>query len=92
MITTDDDGLAEKFRRIRSHGLINRDTHVNQRYDYQMSKLRATVGAKQVEQIPNSTQTAAGSPSDSRRNLGSKVDRTSKHARLRRTHLLLDTL
>ncbi|WEL21121.1 MULTISPECIES: DegT/DnrJ/EryC1/StrS family aminotransferase [unclassified Halorhabdus] len=51
IITTDDDELAEKLRRLRNHGLVDRDTHVDLGYNYRMSELHAAIGAKQVERL-----------------------------------------
>lgn len=52
MITTDDDAYAEGLRRLRNHGLADRDTHVDLGYNYRMNELQAAVGSPQVERLP----------------------------------------
>jgi len=51
MVTTDHDDLAADMRRLRNHGLSDRDTHVDLGYNYRMSELHAAVGAAQVERL-----------------------------------------
>lgn len=52
MVTTDDDEVAERLRRLRNHGLANRDRHVDLGYNHRMSELHAAIGAAQVERLP----------------------------------------
>jgi len=52
MVTTDDDEVAERLRRLRNHGLENRDRHVDLGYNHRMSELHAAIGAAQVERLP----------------------------------------
>ena len=52
MVTTDDDEVAARLRRLRNHGLANRDRHVALGYNYRMSELHAAIGAAQVERLP----------------------------------------
>ena len=51
MVTTDDDEVAERLRRLRNHGLANRDRHVELGYNFRMSELHAAIGAAQVERL-----------------------------------------
>jgi perosamine synthetase len=53
IITTDDDRWAERLRKLRNHGMSNRDEHVDLGYNYRMSELHAAVGAKQVDRLPD---------------------------------------
>jgi dTDP-4-amino-4,6-dideoxygalactose transaminase len=52
MITTDDDDLAATLRRLRNHGLADRDTHVDLGYNFRMSELHAAIGTEQVDRLP----------------------------------------
>lgn len=51
ILTTDDDDIAERLRLLRSHGMANRDEHVELGYNYRMSELHAAVGAQQVNRL-----------------------------------------
>jgi perosamine synthetase len=51
MITTNDDGLAEKMRMIRSHGQEERYHHVILGYNYRMSDLHAALGRIQLKRL-----------------------------------------
>jgi len=51
MITTDDDDLAEKLRRLRNHGLVDRDTHVDLGYNHRMNEMEAAIGTEQVDRL-----------------------------------------
>lgn len=51
MITTDDAEIAARLRRLRNHGLADRDTHVDLGYNFRMSELHAAVGAAQVDRL-----------------------------------------
>ena len=51
MVTTDDDEVAARIRRLRNHGLEDRDTHVDLGYNYRMSELQAAIGTEQVDRL-----------------------------------------
>jgi len=51
MITTDDDGIAEKCRLIRSHGMKVRYYHDMLGYNYRMSDLHAAIGLAQMQRL-----------------------------------------
>ncbi|MFB6075238.1 MAG: DegT/DnrJ/EryC1/StrS family aminotransferase [Haloarculaceae archaeon] len=51
MITTDDDEVAATVRRLRNHGLVDRDTHADLGYNYRMSELQAAIGTEQVDRL-----------------------------------------
>lgn len=51
IVTTDDDGVAERIRSLRSHGMRNRDVHDLLGYNYRMSELHAAVGSHQVDRL-----------------------------------------
>jgi dTDP-4-amino-4,6-dideoxygalactose transaminase len=51
MVTTDDADLAERIRRFRSHGLINRTDHIDLGYNYRMTEMAAAIGTVQLERL-----------------------------------------
>ncbi len=51
MITTDDEGFAEKCKLIRSHGMKVRYYHDMLGYNYRMSDLLAAIGLAQMERL-----------------------------------------
>lgn len=51
MITTDDDGIAELCRLIRSHGMKVRYYHDMLGYNYRLSDLHAAIGIGQMERF-----------------------------------------
>jgi dTDP-4-amino-4,6-dideoxygalactose transaminase len=51
IVTTDDDELAEQLRLLRSHGMVNRDEHVDLGYNYRMSELNGAIGTSQVDRL-----------------------------------------
>lgn len=52
IITTDDDAVAERVRRLRNHGMDGRDRHVELGYNYRMSELSGAIGSAQVDRLP----------------------------------------
>jgi dTDP-4-amino-4,6-dideoxygalactose transaminase len=55
MITTDDDGVAERARMMRSHGMKRRYHHDMLGYNFRMSDLHAAIGVVQVERLEGLT-------------------------------------
>ena len=55
MITTDDDGVAERARMMRSHGMRRRYHHDMLGYNFRMSDLHAAIGVVQVERLEELT-------------------------------------
>jgi perosamine synthetase len=51
MITTDEDGVAERARMVRSHGMRRRYYHDIIGYNFRMSDLHAAIGAVQMERL-----------------------------------------
>lgn len=51
MVTIDDDEVADRIRRLRNHGLADRDTHVDLGYNYRMSELHAAIGTEQADRL-----------------------------------------
>jgi len=51
MITTDDEEIAEKARRIRNHGQRERYTHGVLGYNYRMTDLAAAIGLCQLKKL-----------------------------------------
>ncbi len=56
MITTDDDLLAAKIRKIISHGSERRYVHSMLGYNYRMTDLAAAIGIEQLKKLPHFTQ------------------------------------
>lgn len=52
MITTDDDGIAEKCRLIRNHGMKHRYHHEVLGYNYRLTDLQAAIGMAQIDRLP----------------------------------------
>jgi len=55
MITTDDDGVAEMARMIRSHGMKRRYYHDMMGYNFRLSDLHAAIGLPQMERLEEFT-------------------------------------
>jgi len=55
MITTNDDGVAEKARMIRSHGMKRRYYHDAMGYNFRMSDLHAAIGVVQMGRLEGFT-------------------------------------
>ncbi len=51
IITTDDAELAAKARKIRSHGMGDRDTHELLGYNYRMNEIAAAIGLAQLPKL-----------------------------------------
>jgi dTDP-4-amino-4,6-dideoxygalactose transaminase len=51
IITTDDDEAAEQLRKLRNHGMANRDEHQLLGYNYRMSELQGALGVVQVDRL-----------------------------------------
>jgi len=52
MITTDDDEIAERARRLVDHGRSGRYEHVEVGYNYRMTNMQAAIGRDQLERLP----------------------------------------
>jgi dTDP-4-amino-4,6-dideoxygalactose transaminase len=52
MITTDDDGLADRARLLRSHGMRQRYVHEILGYNFRLSDIHAAIGLAQLERLP----------------------------------------
>jgi dTDP-4-amino-4,6-dideoxygalactose transaminase len=55
MITTDEDGVAERARMMRSHGMKRRYYHDMLGFNFRMSDLHAAIGVVQVERLEELT-------------------------------------
>lgn len=51
IVTTDDAGIADRVRRLRNHGMTDRDTHAHLGFNYRLSDVHAAIGAAQVEEL-----------------------------------------
>jgi len=56
MITTSDDGIAEKCRMKRNHGMKRRYYHDMLGYNFRMSDLHAAIGLAQIDRLEAFTQ------------------------------------
>jgi len=56
MITTDDDGIAERVRLIRNHGQSQLYHHESPGYNFRMTELQAALGLVQLEKLPEWTR------------------------------------
>jgi dTDP-4-amino-4,6-dideoxygalactose transaminase len=52
MITTNDDGIAQLCKMIRSHGMKRRYYHEMLGYNYRLTDLQAAIGLAQLERLP----------------------------------------
>lgn len=55
MVTTNSDELAERLRRLRSHGESQKYVHESVGYNYRMSDIEAAIGVSQLERLPELT-------------------------------------
>ena len=62
-VTTNDDGLADRLRRFRSHGLVRRPERggwyqetVDLGYNYRLTDIQAALGASQITKLERFTQ------------------------------------
>jgi len=53
MITTDDDEIAERARRLVDHGRTGRYEHAEIGYNYRMTNVAAAIGCDQLERLPD---------------------------------------
>jgi len=51
MITTDEKFIYEKAKKLRSHGMIDRDTHSLLGYNYRMNELSGAIGIEQLKKL-----------------------------------------
>jgi perosamine synthetase len=51
MVTTSDPALAERVRRLRSHGMANRDEHAELGWNYRMNEMAAAIGLVQLGKL-----------------------------------------
>ncbi|HIP95901.1 MAG TPA: DegT/DnrJ/EryC1/StrS family aminotransferase [Anaerolineae bacterium] len=56
MITTDDDGVAERARLIRSHGMRRRYYHESLGYNFRMTEIHAAIGLAQLPKLESFNQ------------------------------------
>lgn len=56
LITTNDDDLAEKIRRLRSHGEARKYIHDTIGYNYRMTDVEAAIGVSQLSRLPELTK------------------------------------
>jgi dTDP-4-amino-4,6-dideoxygalactose transaminase len=56
MVTTNDDGLAEKMRLLRDHGQKDRYEHVVIGYNYRMNDISAAIGIEQLKKLEGFNQ------------------------------------
>ncbi len=52
MVTTDDDGIAEKCRLLRSHGMKRRYYHEVLGFNFRMTDIEAAIGLAQLKRLP----------------------------------------
>jgi perosamine synthetase len=52
MITTDDDAVAERVRRLINHGMKTRYYHDELGYNYRMTDIAAAIGLEQLKKLP----------------------------------------
>ena len=51
MVTTDDDGLAERIRLMKTHGQIRKYWHVMLGFNYRMTDIQAAIGLHQLRKL-----------------------------------------
>lgn len=51
IITTNDKDLAERAKKVRNHGMTDRDTHAYLGYNYRMSEINAAIGLVQLKKL-----------------------------------------
>lgn len=51
MITTNDDALAERARRLRAHGEAERYVHESLGYNFRMTEIHAAIGIEQLKKV-----------------------------------------
>lgn len=51
VITTDDDAVEARLRKLRNHGFENRDVHRSFGYNCRMTELQAAIGTEQVDRL-----------------------------------------
>jgi dTDP-4-amino-4,6-dideoxygalactose transaminase len=56
LITTNSAEIAESARKMRSHGMTDRDTHVAIGYNYRMTEIAAAMGLVQLEKLETLNQ------------------------------------
>jgi dTDP-4-amino-4,6-dideoxygalactose transaminase len=52
MLTTDDDGLADRVRLLREHGMRQRYHHESLGYNFRMTDIHAAIGLVQLDRLP----------------------------------------
>ena len=57
IVTTDDEGIAERLRMLRSHGQRERYHHELLGYNYRLTDLQAAIGLAQLRRLEELTQT-----------------------------------
>jgi dTDP-4-amino-4,6-dideoxygalactose transaminase len=53
MVTTDDDELAERIRRLIDHGRTGSYEHATVGYNFRMTNIQAAIGREQLRQLPD---------------------------------------
>jgi perosamine synthetase len=52
MVTTDDDDIAERLRRLVNHGRTDTYEHAMVGYNFRMTNIQAAIGREQLERLP----------------------------------------
>ena len=60
MITTDDEEIAERARRLADHGRTGSYEHAEIGYNYRMTNVAAAIGCDQLERLPDWVRTRRG--------------------------------
>jgi dTDP-4-amino-4,6-dideoxygalactose transaminase len=56
MVTTNDVDIAERARRFRNHGMVNRYEHIEWGLNYRLSDLHAAIARVQLDSLPAATK------------------------------------
>ena len=56
VVTTDDDGLADRMRLLRNHGMRKRYQYEGLGYNFRMTDIHAAIALAQMARLPESTQ------------------------------------
>lgn len=83
IVTTDDQNLAERLRRLVDHGRSHRYTHESIGYNFRMTNIAAAIGREQLQRLPNWIE-------ERRENATMLTDRLSNVPGLRTPHLPVD--
>jgi perosamine synthetase len=78
IVTTDDDGVAERLRLLRSHGQRERYRHEVLGYNYRLTDLQAAIGLAQLDRLEELTDRRIANASYLSARLGGAITPTTR--------------